>query len=506
MYPARHHLTCLLFACFAILAPGRVTAGQPIAGYVDVNQFQSADGTGFIELNLAVDGYTVAYRKVEGGYQASVLVYLEIRQGDTNVVYNNKFNLQSPITPDTSKASNLYNTLYVERVALPPGSYTAIVQMQDNYTASKTGFLEIFRQFEVAQPDINKFAFSDIAFVKSVKAAPDQNQKGMFFKRGLEIVPYVTNSTFYNDDTLRFYLELYRPSALTQQPYFITASIVPANSNQKLDKYIKNFKPRMPETFDAPSTFFDISQLASDTYYLLIEVKSNDNKLLASTRKKFFVYNESSFAQYAFDINGYDQVFGYPEDQLDEYLRPMYLLCSDAEATLLGALETYKQKKEFFYTFWKKRRESVYDPIHKPFQDFWNRVKYANQNFKTLLREGWQTDRGRVLLVYGTPADVQYYKYEQALYPHEIWTYNSLRGQAGVFFVFYDKDLVSNAYELMHSTLKGEPFNSGWRQQLIKNTPFKIPANYNMQPEQNADPFMYQDDKVLPGSNSGMPR
>ena len=116
------------------------------------------------------------------------------------------------------------------------------------------------------------------------------------------------------------------------------------------------------------------------------------------------------------------------------------------------------------------------------------------------MRPGWQTDRGRVLLKYGPPDDEQVFLTETDKYPYIIWTYNRLGNQSNVYFVFYDPDLGTNEFPLLHSTLKGEPYNANWRLQLMK-----VPLpNYGLDPELSS-PTEFKDDKVFP-STSGMPR
>ncbi|MCB0846455.1 MAG: GWxTD domain-containing protein, partial [Bacteroidetes bacterium] len=93
-------------------------------------------------------------------------------------------------------------------------------------------------------------------------------------------------------------------------------------------------------------------------------------------------------------------------------------------------------------------------------------LDYVNQQYKSTFREGWQTDRGRVFLKYGIPQDVERFPAEANLIPYEIWRYNRLGAQTNVIFIFFDQDLSSNEYVLLHSTKYGEVNNPRWREQL----------------------------------------
>ena len=69
---------------------------------------------------------------------------------------------------------------------------------------------------------------------------------------------------------------------------------------------------------------------------------------------------------------------------------------------------------------------------------------------------------------YGPPNDIQSFPSDNNKYPYELWTYNKLGVQPGVIFVFWDPDLTTNEYRLLHSTKYGEPNNPRWRVDLVQ--------------------------------------
>jgi len=84
------------------------------------------------------------------------------------------------------------------------------------------------------------------------------------------------------------------------------------------------------------------------------------------------------------------------------------------------------------------------------------------------LQKGYRTDRGRVYLKYGAPNSITESPFTASLHPYEVWHYYHTEGESNVKFIFYNTDLVSNEYELLHSTKRGEIRDPAWQLRLMK--------------------------------------
>jgi len=92
-----------------------------------------------------------------------------------------------------------------------------------------------------------------------------------------------------------------------------------------------------------------------------------------------------------------------------------------------------------------------------------------------MIRRGFETDRGRVYLQYGPPNSITSRSHEPSSYPYEIWYYHQLTdAQWNKRFVFYNPDLVTNDYELLHSNAIGENYNQTWKHDLHKRNTMNI--------------------------------
>ncbi|HSD62676.1 MAG TPA: GWxTD domain-containing protein, partial [Ignavibacteriaceae bacterium] len=96
-------------------------------------------------------------------------------------------------------------------------------------------------------------------------------------------------------------------------------------------------------------------------------------------------------------------------------------------------------------------------------KEYFGRVEKANKLYTNIQRKGWKTDRGRVLLLYGDPSEIERYPNQVDTKPYEIWHYNDLEG--GVIFIFADLTGFSD-YQLVHSTKRGEIQDVDWQNRI----------------------------------------
>ncbi|HLP16560.1 MAG TPA: GWxTD domain-containing protein [Bacteroidota bacterium] len=97
-----------------------------------------------------------------------------------------------------------------------------------------------------------------------------------------------------------------------------------------------------------------------------------------------------------------------------------------------------------FMEFWKKRDPTPETAYNEQLAEYFRRVDYAAQNFRTLKEEnGVFTDRGKIFILYGTPAKTER-QLSPTNAPREVWSYPSLRK----LFTFEDSSRQGN-YKLI---------------------------------------------------------
>jgi GWxTD domain-containing protein len=121
--------------------------------------------------------------------------------------------------------------------------------------------------------------------------------------------------------------------------------------------------------------------------------------------------------------------------------------------------------KEYFYSFWKQTA-----PLNPGFEwyKYKTQVEKVEKLFGTQIKSGWETDRGRIWLKYGAPNQFIDRPNEPSAYPYQIWHYYRIGQRSDIRFIFYNPDLVTNDYPMLHSDMQGELQNFRWQNELNK--------------------------------------
>lgn len=445
---------------------------QNLQAYLSYSVFNTPDQSSYIETYLTVNGSSINYEKLaDGSYQGTIDVQILFKMGDSIVNYA-KYDLSGPIISDTLK--NKINMLDVQRYALPNGEYNIEISLSDKNSEQKPTI-----SYDTFTIDFleNKMDFSDIELLSSYSKS---DKKGILERNGYELIPYVFNYYPQSVNVLSFYAELYNSKKeLSEDPFLLNYYIRPFEVDKKLDQYFLR-KRVNPEQVNVLLSKFDIGELPSGNYLLVLEARSRSNELLTSKEIFFQRYNPST----QFNLNNLlvlntQNTFVEKiksRDTLETYIKYLMPISTDIERRYAeNQLKTadIEELRKYFLSFWMER-DKLYPEM--AWNDYLLRVKQANHNFKSVSLEGYQTDRGRVYLQYGQPNVISEQYFEPAAYPYEIWHYYQLDNQHDKKFVFYTHDLVTGDFQLIHSNAVGELNNYRWETIIYKRTwdPYSI--------------------------------
>jgi GWxTD domain-containing protein len=155
------------------------------------------------------------------------------------------------------------------------------------------------------------------------------------------------------------------------------------------------------------------------------------------------------------DPDGYNQMS--EEDLLAEfnYIRYIARKWNLKDYKKLGLYDKRKRLKAFWDQFY-----ATPIAIANEFRlDYLNRVAYARRNLRGEFTEGWKSDRGRVLLIYGYPDNVENFPSNPSQKAYEVWSYYAI--QNGVVFCFVDIRGTGDL-RLVHATAQGEIRDQNW--------------------------------------------
>lgn len=428
----------------------------------------------YVETYLTTIGQSVFFtRNANNKFQASVLVTILFKQ-EGQIKTFKKYNLLSPEIDDT--LHTFPNFIDQQRISVPAGIYNFELIVEDNHNP-----VESYSYKDIITIDfpINEISISGIQFLEKYETSKTQS---VLTKNGYDLYPYVAD--FYPDNLnkLIFYTEIYNATAVVKDSvYLIKYSILSGFKNTPLTEYGR-YKKVKPQEVYVLLAEFDIENLPSGNYFICIEAVSRENKILA-TKKIFFQRSKTRKAEDNDDYASTDIVNTFVasitnKDTLKEYINCVRPIANEAEKRFMENIiraDSIPFSQQFFYNFWQARNFANPQGEWLKYQE---QVQLVNRLYKTQILKGYESDRGRVYLQYGSPNSVNENKFDPVAYPNEIWQYYSLRNQSNIKFVFYNPNISSRDFSLLHSDLRGEIHNSKWENVIYaRHEGIGIPTN-----------------------------
>ena len=436
-----------------------------LRAYFSYSLFNTPDNEPYMETYLTINGASIYYDQLEDGtFKGAVEIQVLFKIGDSIVNYA-KYELSSPVVKDTSNVNQ--NMLDIQRYGLVEGDYNIEISLKDLNSEEKA--MTSSDKFTIDFPE-GVIQFSDIELLTSFEQSDVQNS---LYKNGYQLTPYVFNYFPLSMNTISFYGELYNTKdVLEEEAFLLSYYIRPFEAEKKLDQYIHRKRANPNEVITILGSF-DIGNLPSGNYLLVFEARDRNNALLASKETFFQRYNPNvQFNITNLLVLNTSNTFveNIPRDTLGIYVDYLSPISTDIERKYaINQLETATddELRKYFLNFWIERDkvspEAAWDDYHIL-------VKQANKNFKSVSKQGYQTDRGRVYLRYGQPNVISDHYFEPAAYPYEIWHFYQLDDQRDKKFVFYTHDIATNDFQLIHSNAVGELNNYRWQTVIYRRT------------------------------------
>ncbi len=480
---ARWFLPALLLLLVAPLASAQQQQGEQSAGKkhivpfdVDFARFRSSDSTVYLESYLWVSRSKLDYKQNKSGkYVGGFSVDIKVLQGDSIVNETNwkRYDLADSL----GEISESVRIPTVGYLILKPGKYRILITVRDlNNPLAQGQWLSEPVRIDTFPAD--SLAVSDIELATNIRST---EQKSEFVKNGLFVQPNPTGLYGTGMQVMYFYSEIYN---LDTDPgkdstYAIRYRILDGDGNQ-VRAYPAKVRVKKASAI-ADVGGLNIISLKSGTYYLFVDVTDNGTGEQASSFKKFYVFRKGDYSKEQLaqatagankkamtgagspgtDAQRYDVM---SEKELDKEFDYCRYIATRQERKIWKKLDL-QGKRDFIKKFWADRDQTPGTPENEFKRDYLMRVEMANRNFGGF-REGYKTDRGRVLLMYGRPDEIERFPFSMGHRAYQIWHYYSIQG--GVDFIFVDKREMGD-YELVHSNARGEMYDPDWQRWLDPN-------------------------------------
>ena len=338
---------------------------------------------------------------------------------------------RSIVAPNEAKTKSTtdYRTSQIN-LMLERGKYDVRYTLKDKVADKSYSkeFTADARKLKDGQPGL-----SDILF--AMAAGPADSTSNQFVKGNLVVVPSVTHGYGGEEEgRLLFYIEIYKGDK--------EAEIVTVQTLLRRQKGQMVYRDTLSTQLNRPiiSQLREISidEFAPGEYELEVELQGRRGKKLDEKKGEFQInWTEESLLEHNWSL----------------IVRQIELIADSKELKPLQEVKTVEERRISLKDFWAGKDPFPETPRNELKIEFYHRISYANEHFGYLGRPGWETDRGRVLVRYGPPDQVDDYPFSLSSDPYQEWHYY----KAGRYrkFTFVD-DNHDGDYRLIY------PFDGLW--------------------------------------------
>lgn len=427
--------------------------------YVDFSRFKFNEDSTYLEIYYSI----LTGALVEDNNRIEAEIKIIIKDSLTNEIRGfNNFRIINEIQDETEKNKFLTG---VNGFELPEGNYVAQFEIID-YHDSLNSYIVYF-PIKVFTFDSKYFSISDLQLCSNI-IENSEKQNSIFYKNTYEVFPNPSNIYGNGLPILFYYVEFYDLlKDADEHSIKLTTKVIDWVGKEKYSKE-KVIKRKYNSIVEVGA--INITKFATGTYTIALYLIDSLHNFGLVSSKRFYVYNPEIQVEQPKAVSDADLLSSefnvMNDDELNLYFEQSKYIANSEEIKQWNSLKDIESKRNFLLNFWKKRDTDLSTAINEFKIIYFERVKRADEMFRSTREKGWKSDRGRVYILYGEPSEIDRYPNEMDAYPYEIWYYNNLEG--GVQFVFGDI-MGTGQMILIHSTLRGEMRDDNWYNRVKKS-------------------------------------
>lgn len=445
------------------LIPFTTAAGfqtPPDGPILEIHRYYDGEGRALVEGAVEIPYSLLTFAPEGENLQAHARVELIVEKTGGEEVYRTEHEIRPIAFNEEMSRSDRVSSIETFAIYTPPGSYTALARVIDLRAADRT--TEATTSLVVA--DERPF-FSDLLLSNHVqKDVRVQEGSYLPFLIGTTMFNPNPRGAFYKDAPLVYFYYEVNPDAASSQDGSVELAMTIRAVEGDVVKDLGGRTVTVGEGRNFDLGAFSIGGLAPGAYDL--EVRCADCPGNETLRERFEVRTPQAPVAFlepeapagaaaapAADIRYYAEL---SPAQVDSVVRVFDVLFTPTQRQLLKTLNT-TGKVQFLNRFWDNldRNATLSNPAtpeNEAKAMFEQRIAYSNQFFTSSQREGWDSQRGRIYMLFGEPSEKIDRPVEATIGPYVIWNYSSIRHT----FVFADfrKD---GSYQLIYSTHEDFP-------------------------------------------------
>lgn len=419
---------------------------------LDYAQFRYDQKRVYVEIYYSFYQDQLKYLSQDSLEVATFNIDAKIYHGDS-LWYSHNWNSRSILSPAVT-GKKIQELFTLTGFILPPGQYRYVTAIKD-LNSEAWGEQSLLLDLSLFPEE--SLTLSDIELSSYIV---QDTSRGLFNKNSYRVIPNPNAIYGLEKPMLYFYAEIYNLSKGPDSTYTVQYAILDNNGTE-----IRAFPPRVRKkggTSLVEVGGVNVISFPTGKYFFELRVKDGTGPQVAR-KKKFFIYRKGEVIKPASvsttTLSPLSEYYkSLDEKALDEEFYSASYLATKEEREIFKTLDL-EAKRDFLVKFWNARDPQP-ETVRNELRDkHLERLHYANQHFGGF-REGWKTDRGRILLKYGKPDEVEKTPSTGEGRGFEIWRYLHIEG--GLIFVFVDKGGYGDL-ELVHSNARGEIYDPDWR-------------------------------------------
>lgn len=319
------------------------------------------------------------------------------------------------------------------------------------------------KRIKIKEKDYSNYLLSDIEIHFQIDRYSKDTTRSKQFQSGeLFLLPNSSHEIAGGENFLR-YSFIVSNLASSEKSYSLEHTILDGVERVKYREVYNNISDTNKLKYF--TNMISLNELSTGTYFL--EVKLKDEKkgnLISKNKTKFFYLTKEKppelDSRFTEDELFERSIYVTMDDEMVEReYNQMRFLLNQEEKNMYKQLSGIKAKRRALYKFWYYRDPDPTTEINERRLEFDKAINYADVYYKEPLREGWDSDRGRILLEYGFPIQVDLYEQKGERKACEVWWFGSQYG--GMYFYFVELTN-NNDFVLVHSTVPYEVQDEGW--------------------------------------------
>lgn len=452
----------LLIAILALTSVGFAQENKNLFDF-DYAQFAYDSTSNYVEFYYSLNQHAFTIKPSDTTKYINGILKLSLEDTASNkFIVNKEWEIKRSVSDSADNSKNFVGLL---NFVVPKGNYRCTISVTDVNNDKNEKIINDLVSVNPFATD--SLSLSDIQLASKIaENSPDKNS--LFYKNTFEVTPIPTLVFGENIPVVYYYFEVYNKLK------DITDGLL------KLDCFIKNSRGKVVYSkFEMIANKAEsqvqvgavpIVKLPTDTYLMNIVLIDSAKNFGVESSKRFFVYNpgikivDTMTTQQSLVLGS---IFGVMStEECDNIFAEATYIANVNEIDQYKKLTDVNAKRQFLFDFWKKHNPHSATSPNEYFTKYMSRVEEANQKYRSFKTPGWKTDRGRVLIVFGEPSEIDRYPNETDTKPYEVWHYNDIEG--GVVFDFADLTGFGN-YQLVNSTKRGEMSDDNWQQRIATN-------------------------------------